>query len=132
MKERGIAMSKRGSGSAARAGGFSKAQKAAISDFEERYIPSLYQSNREKLVGDITYKKGEGDKIEIFFTTQKTFRKDRSGKFIDPENYDVMERTTHRSITIYASDTGRKMHQNPSTYEEKLISKHRPPRKKKK
>ena len=122
----------RAGSSSARAGGFSKAQKAAISDFEERYIPSLYQSSGEKLVGDITYKKGEGDKIEISFTTQKTFRENRSGKFVDTENYDVMERTTHRSITMYASDTGRGMHNNRSTYEEKLISRHRPPRKKRK
>jgi hypothetical protein len=125
-------VSKRGSGSSARAGGFSKAQKAAISAFEERYIPSLYQSSGEKLVGDITYKKGEGDKIEISFTTQKTFRENRSGKFVDPEKYDVMERTTHRSITMYASDTGMRMHHNQSTSEEKLISRHRPPRKKRK
>lgn len=117
---------------AANSNSFTKAQKKAISDFEERYIPGLYKSNREELVGDITYKKGEGDKIEISFTTKKTYRENRSKWGSDPEKYDVMERTYHKSITMLASDTERYMQHNTATVEEKLISRHRPSRKKRK
>nr|DAG75200.1 MAG TPA: hypothetical protein [Caudoviricetes sp.] len=122
-------MSKRGSGGLTRASGsFSKNEKAAISRFED------YAKQRYSVVGRVEYKKGEGERVEATFTTKDTFNRQRGGKMVHPDNYDVVERTSKRSFTIFVSSSGAtKLHQNPSTSEEKVLSKHyyKPPKRKK-
>lgn len=125
----GKTMSKRGSGSSTRASGsFSKNEKTAISKFDD------YAKQRYSVVGSVQYKKGEGERVEATFTTKDTFNRQRGGKMVHPDNYDVVERTSKRSFTIFVSDSGAtKLHQNPSTSEEKVLSKHyyKPPKRKK-
>lgn len=113
-------MSKRGSGSSTRASGsFSKKEKAAISRFDD------YAKQHYSVVGSVEYKKGEGERVEATFTTKDTFNRPRGGKMVHPDNYDVVERTSKRSFTILVSSSGAtKLHQNPSTSEEKVLSKH--------
>ena len=97
-------MSKRGSGSSTRASGvFSRNEKAAISKFDD------YAKQHYSIVGNVEYKKGEGERVEATFTTKDTF-------------------------TILVSGSGvTKLHQNPSVSEEKVLSKHyyKPPKRKK-
>lgn len=113
-------MSKRGSGSSTReSGSFSKKEKAAISRFDD------YAKQHYSVVGSVEYKKGEGERVEATFTTKDTFNRPRGGKMVHPDNYDVVERTSKRSFTILVSSSGAtKLHQNPSTSEEKVLSKH--------
>lgn len=120
-------MSKRGSGSSARAGGFSKAQKAAISRFEEYVQKKFVDGQSSNLLGNINYKKGEGERIEATFTTRRIFRDQRGGKMISSENYDVVERTTKRTMLILASETGKVViHKEPLDVNstDKILSKH--------
>lgn len=125
----GKTMSKRGSGSSTRASGvFSRNEKAAISKFDD------YAKQHYSIVGNVEYKKGEGERVEATFTTKDTFNRPRGGKMVHPDNYDVVERTSKRSFTILVSDSGvTRLYQNPSVSEEKVLSKHyyKPPKRKK-
>lgn len=119
----------RGGKTSARASSvFSRNEKAAISKFDD------YAKQRYSIVGNVEYKKGEGERVEATFTTKDTFNRPRGGKMVHPDNYDVVERTSKRSFTILVSDSGAtKLHQNPSVSEEKVLSKHyyKPPKRKK-
>lgn len=122
-------MSKRGSGSSTRkSGGFSKNEKAAISKFND------WSKQHYNVVGSVEYKKGAGERVEATFTSKETFNRPRGGKMIHPDNYDVVERVSKNSFTIFVSDSGAtKLRHNPSTSEEKVLSKHyyKPPKRKK-
>ena len=129
-------MSKRGSGSSERAGGFSKAQKAAISKFEQYVQKKFVDGQSSNLLGNINYKKGEGERIEATFTTQRVFRDMRGGKMVSPENYDVVERTTKRTMLILASESGKVIINNSplaADSTDKILSRHyyRAPKRKK-
>lgn len=122
-------MSKRGSSSSARAGGgFTKNEKSAISRFND------WSKQHYNVVGSVEYKKGEGERVEATFTSKETFNRPRGGKMIHPDNYDVVEKVSKNSFTIFVSNSGEtKLRHNPSTSEEKVIQKHyyRPPKRKK-
>lgn len=115
-------MSKRGSGSSARAGGgFTKGQKKAINDIETK-LRKIYN-----VVGEVTFKKEGSEKISLTYTTKETYRR-TVGK-INPENYDVMERTSVNARVLFISPDGKKryMHKDfeNSKSTETLVSRHR-------
>lgn len=98
-------MSKRGSGSSTRAsGGFSKNEKAAISKFDD------YAKQRYSVVGNVEYKKGEGERVEATFTTKDTFNRQRGGKMVQlsrhtpksslPHTMKHAEKKTQISLTM--------------------------------
>lgn len=122
-------MSKRGSGNSTRSnGGFSKNEKAAISRFND------WSKQHYNVVGSVEYKKGAGERVEATFTSKETFNRPRGGKMIHPDNYDVVERVSKNSFTIFVSNSGAtKLRHNPSESEEKVLSKHyyKPPKRKK-
>lgn len=86
-------MSKRGSGSSARAGGgFTKGQKKAINEIEAKL------RKHYNVVGEVTFKKEGSERISLTYTTKETHRRPVGN--INPENYDVMERTTVNAKTL--------------------------------
>lgn len=114
-------MSKRGSGSSARAGGgFTKGQKQAINDIETKL------RKKYNIIGEITFKKGEGDRVYLSYTTKETHSRQLGA---NPENYDVMERTTVNAKTLLISPDGKERYMHTdfenSNSTETLVSRHR-------
>lgn len=117
-------MSKRGSGSSARAGGgFTKGQKKAINDIETKL------RKKYNVVGEVTFKKEGSEKISLTYTTKETHRRTVIGKMINPENYDVMERTTVNAKVLFISPDGKERYMHTdfenSKSTETLVSRHR-------
>lgn len=114
-------MSKRGSGSSARAGGgFTKGQKKAINDIETKLRKNY------NIIGEITFKKGEGERVYLSYTTKETHRRPFG---VNPENYDVMERTTVNAKILLLSPDGKKRYMHTdfenSKSTETFVSMHR-------
>ena len=121
-------MSKRGSGSSARAGGgFTKGQKQAINDIEAKL------RKQYNIVGEVTFKKEGSERIGLTYTTKETYRRTVIGKMLNPENYDVIERTTVNAKNLFISPDGKNriMHTDfeNSKSTETLVSRHRRKRK---
>lgn len=117
-------MSKRGSGSSARAGsGFTKGQKQAINDIETKL------RKQYNVVGEVNFKKEGSEKIRLTYTTKETHRRPVIGKMINPENYDVIERTTVNAKILLISPDGKERYMHTdfenSKSTDNLISRHR-------
>lgn len=82
-------------------GVFSEEEKNAIKLFEEKARKPF------NIVGQIKFQKGIGERIEIYYTTKTIFRRTRIGKMINPDNYDVIERTSEESRTLWVSSDGK-------------------------
>lgn len=82
-------------------GVFSEEEKNAIKLFEEK-ARKLWN-----IVGQIKFQKGIGESIKIYYTTKTIFRRTRIGKMINPDNYDVIERISEESRTLWVSPDGK-------------------------
>ena len=77
----------------------------------------------------MTFKKEGSEKISLTYTTKETYRRTVIGKMINPENYDVMERTTVNAKVLFISPDGKKRYMHTdfenSNSTETLVSRHR-------
>lgn len=107
-------MSKRGSGSSARAGGgFTQGQKQAINQMGER------AKNVWDIIGDVTFKKGEGDIVYMSFKQRQHFDRDEG----------IIERISDVTKTLVVSPDGkyRKIIGTDAKHTETIIPKRRAP-----
>lgn len=105
-------MSKRGSGSSARAGGgFTQGQKQAINQMGER------AKNVWDIIGDVTFKKGKGDTVYMSFKQRQHFNRDK----------DILERISDVTKTLVVSPDGkyRKIISTDAKHTETIIPKRR-------
>lgn len=107
-------MSKRGSGSSARAGGgFTQGQRQAINQMGER------AKNVWDIIGDVTFKKGKGDIVYMSFKQRQHFDRDEG----------IIERISDVTKTLVVSPDGkyRKIIGTDAKHTETIIPKRRAP-----